>query len=191
MWDRNRQLLDGEWQYSLPGDEEHAVPREVPGSYRCVGDSVYSRRFVWNGGEGRWDLCFEGIAYEGTVFLNGIRLGTMEPYSSYRFDVTAVLCAGENRLEVSLQDITAVFGPSLGWRNYSGIIRSVFLEQKPAILTYSFTIPSPKPIMRPAASWMCAPGESTERRKRGWKRPSPWRGKRSPRPRFPLRRQPR
>ncbi len=133
MWDRNRQLLDGEWQYSLPGDEEHAVPREVPGSYRCVGDSVYSRRFVWNGGEGRWDLCFEGIAYEGTVFLNGIRLGTMEPYSSYRFDVTAVLCAGENRLEVSLQDITAVFGPSLGWRNYSGIIRSVFLEQKPAI----------------------------------------------------------
>ena len=145
MGNRNRQLLDGVWQYSLPGDEEHAVPREVPGSYRCVGDSVYRRCFRWDGGDGRWDLCFEGIAYEGTVFLNGVQLGMMEPYSPYRFDVTAVLCAGDNQLEVRLQDVTAVFGPSMGWRNYSGIIRSVFLEQKPLLFIddvffhYTFT----------------------------------------------------
>ena len=118
--------LDGSWHFSIPGGTPEL--RQVPGSYDCVGDSVWSRGFSFSsdGANRRVRLCFEGIAYEGKVFLNGVCLGTMLPYSFYAFEVTRLL-QEENELRVELMDLNAPFGPAEGWRSFSGIVRGVYL----------------------------------------------------------------
>ena len=131
--ERRRETLNGYWQYSLPGGDKEE--RWVPSSHFCVGDSLYERGFAANPDEGqRLLLCFEGIAYEATVAVNGHPVGTMLPYVPYRFDVTSLVSAGaENTLMVALRDITAAFGPTEGWESYGGIIRDVFLEYVPQV----------------------------------------------------------
>lgn len=121
--------LDGLWKFAVPGGKPEL--RQVPGSYDCVGDSVWSREFPADpNAAGRVRLCFEGIAYEGKAYLNGVCLGTMLPYSYYTFEVTQLLRA-ENELTVELMDLNAPFGPSEGWRSFSGIVRGVYLETLP------------------------------------------------------------
>ncbi len=125
---RNKISLNGLWHFSIPGSAEEL--RTVPGSYPCVGDSIYRKCFPTPQPVGRTFLCFEGIAYEGKVICNGIQLGFMLPYSYYRFDITDLLKQeGDNEVILELQDLTAVFGPSEGWKSYSGIVREVYLEQ--------------------------------------------------------------
>lgn len=124
---RNRFDLGGLWSFCVPDGPTEL--RQVPGSYACVGDCVWSRTFAYDGNGHRVRLCFEGIAYEADVFLNGVQLGTMLPYSFYPFEVTELLRCGENELRVELKDLTAVFGPSEGWRAFSGIVRAVYLEE--------------------------------------------------------------
>ena len=127
---RNKIALGGLWNFSIP--QGKTEKRMVPGSYHCVGDSIYSREFIYDKGsnlEGiRTLVCFEGIAYEGTIFLNGIELGTMLPYSYYEFDVTNAIQNGSNQILLKLMDINAVFGPAEGWRSYNGIVRDVYLQ---------------------------------------------------------------
>ena len=104
MNQRVKNSLDGLWSFSIPGGP--AELRRVPGSYPCVGDSVWSRRFscARPAGGRRVRLCFEGIAYEGTVLFNGHRLGTMLPYSFYAFEVTNLLKDGENEITVEYKN---------------------------------------------------------------------------------------
>ena len=127
---RNRISLNGLWDFAIP--QGKFVKRMVPGSYHCVGDSVYSREFTYDKGgmlKGtRTLICFEGIAYEGTLFLNGKEVGTMLPYSYYEFDVTDVIQNGGNQILLKLMDINAVFGPAEGWGSFGGIIRDVYLQ---------------------------------------------------------------
>lgn len=130
---RIKTTLDGTWQFSIPDGPPE--PREVPGSYPCVGEAVYNRTFNWAPvPDRRLFLCFEGIAYEGTLFLNGEPLGEMLPYSRYRFEITQHVRTGENHIRLELRDLDAVFGPAEGWKSYSGIIRSIYLEQTAATL---------------------------------------------------------
>ncbi len=125
---RNKISLNSLWAFSIPGGTEE--PRTVPGSYPCVGSSIYRKTFATPTGSGRTHLCFEGIAYEGQLSCNGTVLGTMLPYSYYRFDITSLLRAdADNEILLELQDLNAVFGPSEGWKSYSGIVREVYLEQ--------------------------------------------------------------
>lgn len=126
---REKISLAGLWDYSVPGGPWKK--RKVPGSYLCVGDSLYRTAFAAPPCESkRVLLCFEGIAYEGIPILNGAQLGEMEPYSVYTFDITDRLLE-QNELIVRLKDCNAVFGPSNGWQNYSGIIRQVYLTVLP------------------------------------------------------------
>ena len=121
--------LDGLWKFAVPGGKPEL--RQVPGSYDCVGDSVWSREFPADpNAAGRARLCFEGIAYEGKAYLNGVCLGTMLPYSYYTFEVTQLL-REENELTVELMDLNAPFVPSEVWRSFSGIVRGVYLETLP------------------------------------------------------------
>jgi len=77
-------------------------------------------------------LVFEGIAYQGEVFLNKTSVGeSMQPYSRYIYDVTSLIVDGINELVVELADLPAVFGPSEGWENSSGIVRDVYIEYVP------------------------------------------------------------
>ncbi len=125
---RNRVSLNGLWSFSIPHGRQEL--RAVPGSYPCVGDSIYRRRFSVPAFSSRTHLCFEGIAYEGQVYCNGTLLGEMLPYSFYRFDITHLLnIQNDNEVLVELKDLNAVFGPAEGWKSYSGIVRGVYLEQ--------------------------------------------------------------
>jgi beta-glucuronidase len=146
MYNRPRISLDGVWEFSIPGGIVER--RTVPGSYPCVGDSVYRRtvKISTPAPDRRLRLCFEGIAYEGDLFFNGTKLGTMLPYSFYAYDITDLIKGEEdNEIRLDLKDLNAVFGPSEGWKSFSGIIRSVFLEESPKLclddvfFTYTFT----------------------------------------------------
>lgn len=133
MADKTRSCTDlaGLWNFCVPGGP--IEKRTVPGSYDCVGDSIWSRTVSLKPPtEGRRTLlCFEGIAYEGTVVFNGTAVGEMLPYSYYEFDVSELVKDGDNCIEVQLKDLTAVFGPSEGWKSYSGIVRAVYLSDVP------------------------------------------------------------
>lgn len=118
--------LSGSWDFGIPGGK--TTQRKVPGSYYMCGESVYSRSFSFSPEAGRrYLLVLEGILYNGNVELNGIDLGHMLPYSEYRFDITEHLLNGENTLRITIRDLNGGFGPSLGWRNCSGIVRDVYL----------------------------------------------------------------
>ena len=128
---RTRTSLDGVWQFSIPGG--FPEPRIVPGSYECVGKSEYRRTFPACLRDGRRVfLTFEGITYEAEVSVNGSGVGRMLPYSFYAFDITDLLRDGENELSVAITDLGAPYGPAEGWKSFSGIIRSVYLETVPS-----------------------------------------------------------
>ena len=123
---RNTIPLHGNWTFRVPGGQP--TTRKVPGSYYLCGDCMYSRDFsVQPQPDKRYLLVFEGILYGATPTLNGTALGKMLPYSRYRFDVTKLLTEGVNHLEVAISDLSADYGPTLGWRNYAGIVRDVYL----------------------------------------------------------------
>lgn len=123
---RNKISLSGNWTFRVPGGPLET--RKVPGSYYMSGDTEYSRAFDLDPEEGRrYLLVFEGIHYGGHAKLNGVELDQMLPYSEYRFDVTDLLRPGQNQITVYLRDLGLDFGPSLGWRNYAGIVRDVYI----------------------------------------------------------------
>lgn len=119
------QSLNGVWNYRI--GKGKLIERQVPFSTLPVGYSECSRTFVPEISSEKTFLKFDGITYAAKVFLNGTLLGEMLPYSEYTFEITEVLCEGENELRVELSDIEPAFGPTEGWENYGGIIRDVSL----------------------------------------------------------------
>ncbi len=117
------QCLDGTWRYRI-GNGPYTV-KKVPFSAHCVGRSEVCTTFDRENRQPRAFLQFEGITYHGTVYLNGQLLGDMLPYSRYTFEITDIIRDKCNELSVILEDIHVPFGPSEGWENYGGIIRSV------------------------------------------------------------------
>lgn len=123
---RNRIDLGGNWTFCVPGGQPET--RKVPGSYYMSGDSIYSRTFRIHPEENRrYLLVFDGILYGGHARMNGTVLDNMLPYSEYKFDITDLLRDGENELVVYLRDLGLDYGPTLGWRNYAGIVRDVYI----------------------------------------------------------------
>ncbi|MBO0810501.1 MAG: glycoside hydrolase family 2 protein [Microlunatus sp.] len=113
----------GEW-----GElEEHPVPATVPGEVHTdliaahkipdpfdgdnetllqwigLTDWVYSLSFEWQpGSEARHDLVAEGLDTFATITLNGVDIArTANQHRCYRFDVTSILRAGSNDLEIA------------------------------------------------------------------------------------------
>ncbi|NLG26087.1 MAG: hypothetical protein GX558_12075 [Clostridiales bacterium] len=125
---RYTQTLDGVWQKRIGGGAPKS--QTVPYSALCCGDTELTTAFALLGAE-RASLRFEGITYRATVWLNGVVLGEMPPYCRCEFDITAAARPGENRLRVDLRDMGMAFGPSEGWENYGGIIRSVYVDYTP------------------------------------------------------------
>lgn len=125
---RTKQLLDGLWDYRI--GEGTFTKRKVPYSGHPVGESECALTFdTAEDVKGRRAfLVFEGITYSAEVYLNDKFLGTMYPYSEYKFEVGELLKQTQNRVSVKIFDIDVEFGPSEGWENYSGIIRSVYIE---------------------------------------------------------------
>ena len=128
---RQKIALDGFWEYSAGYSKP--VKRQIPGSYFCAGSCFYRRTVLLPPSDGRKVLlCFEGIAFQGDVTVNGKPVGeTMQPYSRYAYDITGLFITGENEIGVRIYDLRASYGPSEGWENYSGIIRETYIEYVP------------------------------------------------------------
>jgi hypothetical protein len=135
---RRKVSLNGPWDFCLP--DLFVEKRKVPGSYICVGDSSYIKRFQAEPIklDERIHLVLEGIAYEGEVIFNKKNLGHLYPYSRYSFDITDIIKPDDNELIVNVKDINADFGPNDGWENYSGLIWDVYLEYTPAVYISDF-----------------------------------------------------
>lgn len=125
---RTKQLLDGLWDYRV--GQGAYVKKQVPYSEHPVGESECALTFDASEvpGERRAFLIFDGITYSADVYLNDEYLGKMYPYSEYKFEISRLLKKTGNRLQVKIYDMHVAFGPSEGWENYSGIIRSVYIE---------------------------------------------------------------
>lgn len=117
------QSLNGEWKYRIGKGKWQT--KDVPFSSLAVGHSECSRVFDLNDNSERIFLKFDRITYRADVYLNGVKLGEMGPYSEYLFDITDIVRGRENTLTVCLEDLALPFGPSAGWENYGGIIGDV------------------------------------------------------------------
>jgi len=122
------QSLNGVWQYRI--GKGKFVEKEVPFSELPVGHSEVERYFDLSFDTDKVFLKFDGITYFATVFLNGVKIGEMLPYSEYLFDVTEIVMPKGNFLTVEIEDISPEFGPTEGWGNYGGIIRDVNIVYK-------------------------------------------------------------
>ncbi len=125
---KEKQCLNGLWDYRIGAGE--FSPINVPFSRLPVGHSEVKRSFDLERKSEKVFLIFDGITYAAKVILNGKTVGEMLPYSVYKFDVTELVRDKDNSLLVELEDIEPEFGPTLGWENFGGIIRDVYLEYK-------------------------------------------------------------
>jgi beta-glucuronidase len=121
---------------------------DVPGTwnvqkrelYYYEGSGIYARNFRYvpqTAGE-RLFLCFEGAAYETSVFLNGVFIGTHDGGSTpFTVDISGTVRADrENRLIVVADARRSPFRVPMDntdWFNYGGLYRDVYLVRTPRV----------------------------------------------------------
>jgi hypothetical protein len=142
--------LDGIWEF-FPGDHGRsdldgiaptpiAVPAlwEAQGHLELDGVAWYRRRFELADASRYWTLHFGAVMDLAEVYLNGVFIGAHEqPFTPFELDVTAVLRAGDNVLDVRVTDpslddprhIRMAHGKQ-GWANH------VFPSRPSLYLTY-------------------------------------------------------
>jgi len=128
-----RVSLDGEWRFWV--DTQNHVPIQVPFTNEPRETlTTYQKLFTVPPGacDGLVLLRFDGVVGTATVYLNGVELGQHGPYTPFWFPVSSLLnVGGENDLVVTIDDrldTTTVPHWAVTWVNYSGIMRSVYLE---------------------------------------------------------------
>ncbi len=84
----------------------------------------YRKRFVLRKKAGRrYEIYFEGVYMDTSVYLNGVRIGEWKyGYSSFFFDITDELKDGENELAVKIEYLS----PNSRWYSGAGIFRDVY-----------------------------------------------------------------
>ncbi len=128
-----RVSLDGEWRFWV--DTQNHVPIQVPFTNEPrEALTAYQKLFTVPPGacDGLVLLRFDGVVGTATVYLNGVELGQHGSYTPFWFSVSSLLdTSGENDLIVTIddrRDVTTVPYEDIPWVNYSGIMRSVYLE---------------------------------------------------------------
>lgn len=120
-----------------------------------TGTVWYRKTFNWKpaGGQ-RVLLHFDAAYYKTAVWLNGQKIGDHEGgYTPFSFDITDQLTDGDNLLSVSInnntwktgtipgaKDTGEVNAPFMGWMNYGGLIRPVYLTVKSEVYTDNIKI---------------------------------------------------
>ena len=139
---RSRVDLNGTWERLV--QEAHYDFISVPSSNRPIGQCLLKREFALPKLPPgmRAYVHFEAIAYYGRVAINGAVLGAMGPYTPYEFEITQRAKEGTNTVSLDLADLVPfadgsgadeiALGVNPGWEAYSGIIRDVFVELRPA-----------------------------------------------------------
>lgn len=160
--DDQRINLNGVWQFSIDTGSENPLyenkwlPAPVPGVWNYlrpdllnyVGGSWYMKGFTlpqeWRGRTVR--LYFGGVNMRCRVWLNGKPLGGHEGgYTPFAFDISDKLDYGDlNRLVVNVDNrMTYESVPPanydnsrMGWFEYGGIHREVYVEAHPSLTTF-------------------------------------------------------
>lgn len=122
-----------------------------------TGTVWYRKPFTWKPVAGkRVILHFEAAYYKTDVWLNDQKVGIHEGgYTPFSFDVTDFLKEGDNLLSVSVnndtwkpgsipgaKDHNEVNNSFMGWTNYGGLIRPVYLTVEPGIYAENIKIES-------------------------------------------------
>ncbi|WP_342083302.1 glycoside hydrolase family 2 protein [Dyadobacter sp. OTU695] len=120
-----------------------------------TGTAWYRKTFAWKQTAGkRVILHFDGAYYKTNVWLNGQKIGEHEGgYTPFSFDVTEQLKDGDNLLVVAVNNDTwktntipgikdngDINDGFVGWVNYGGIIRPVYLTIEPEVYTENVKI---------------------------------------------------
>ncbi len=139
---RTRVDLNGTWERQVQAAHYDFI--SVPSSNRPIGQSLLKREFTLprlTPGT-RAFIHFEAITYYGRAAINGALLGEMGPYTPYEFEFTPTAKEGTNSVSLDLADLVPfadgsgsdeiALGVSPGWEAYSGIIRDVYIELRPA-----------------------------------------------------------
>jgi beta-glucuronidase len=126
--------FDGGLRLNVPGD----FNSQMPELKYYEGNVWYQRTFDATKKEGqRQYLYFAGSSYETKAWLNGIAIGRHEGgFTPFQFDITEQLKDGTNDLVVLVNNERRKDGipaMSFDWWNYGGILRDVFLINRPAI----------------------------------------------------------
>jgi beta-glucuronidase len=120
-----------------------------------TGTAWYRKFFPWKQTSGkRVILHFDAAYYKTMVWLNGRKVGEHEGgYTPFHFDVTSLLKGGDNELVVAVNNNTwktntipgvkdngDVNDAFVGWVNYGGLIRPVYLTIEPEVYAENIKI---------------------------------------------------
>ena len=102
---------------------------------------VYHRVFTAPAGEKTY-LMFDGVCSEFIVYINGRYLGMSKgSHIQSEFDVTELLCAGENSITVAVLTYgDSTYIEDQDFFRFNGIFRSVYLLSRPALHIRDFFI---------------------------------------------------
>ena len=142
-----RRLFNDGWEFSKqkPGAETGDIASAVFSSVNIPHDwmigntadlyenstGFYRKRFSLEKKEGvRYEIYFEGVYMDSTLYVNGLEAGVWKyGYSSFFFDITDHLKDGENELLVKV----VYQSPNSRWYSGAGIYRDVYLIEHPQV----------------------------------------------------------
>ncbi len=125
--------LAGSWQRSVAGVPIDRVA--VPGSYPPMGQCTLQFTFTrpWPAAEDqRVFLVTEGVLAAADFTINGQPVGAAGPWARYRFELPRGLLRDSNVIEACVRDTCESFGPPPGRRFDAGLVRTIWLENRPA-----------------------------------------------------------
>ncbi len=143
-WTKDRYSADSRW-------DKVKVPHSFSADGRYLffeGNAWYRKRFNFQPAENAGNkvfLHFDAVFNRSEVWLNDQRVGAHEGgYTPFEFDVTNVLRQGQNTLVVKVNNhLDSLTIPTIGsnpenagnvgWINYGGITRNVYLKTRPEL----------------------------------------------------------
>ena len=154
--------IPGKWYLEKPAQNGRFDKVTVPHCFSAdkkyefyTGTVWYRKSFNWKPASGkRIILHFDAAYYKTEVWLNEKKVGSHEGgYTPFSFDVTDFLKGGNNLLAVSVnndtwqpgsipgsKDDNEVNNPFMGWMNYGGLIRPVYLTVEPEVYSENIKI---------------------------------------------------
>jgi beta-glucuronidase len=145
-WFREERYDDSGAEKPVDWDWEGWDSIAVPSSWNMVqpelfyfeGTGIYSRifRYVPKDTDERVFLCFEGVSYRASVFVNGVFAGSHDGASTpFTVDISG-LVKPENRIVVTAdarRSPLRVPMDNTDWFNYGGIYRDIYLVRVPKV----------------------------------------------------------
>jgi beta-glucuronidase len=154
--------VQGKWYATAVKHASLLDPVTVPHCFSAdpryehyTGTAWYRKSFLWKPTNGkRVILHFDAAYYKTRIWLNDQKVGEHEGgYTPFSFDITDFLKDGDNLLAVSVNNDTwkpgtipgakdwgEINNSFVGWMNYGGLIRPVYLTVEPEVYAENLKI---------------------------------------------------